>query len=165
MAVTVEQVGAPELMWDLSRILRCPTNTDAAYAAGTTLVPTAVNPACFALDWANKFSPFIYRITFGSTVGIGWSLYIAASGLGLTPFAVLPLGNTPGGGFTVFRAQVAAAPVALYLVDGGRATANTYTTILSGSWMKFAFNGSLVLATTATAGTVTASFQWAEYAF
>jgi len=160
---SVEQVGAPELMWDLARLQRSPTGTDNSYAVAAQLSPTALLPAVWCLDFPAIPGPKIFRIAFSTDSAIQWTLYVAAANPAIAALTPYKLGNTINAATITPKGAVIAAPAVVALLDGGYAAANSYTVILQPGWLQAAGNKSVILATTAVAANCFASFWWAEY--
>jgi hypothetical protein len=159
----VETIGQREGQWDLARIQRNPTKLDAAYAAAAALSPTAVTPACWALDGINTQPPYCFRLSFSTDTAIAWKLYYASSNAAIAQITGRALGACNGSGIAKARAQVVAAPAVVALLDGGFAAANSWVSILNENWLKLQPNTSLVLATSLVAANCFAAFWWCEY--
>src|SRR5208282_5287760 len=148
-------------MWDFARIFRNPTNEESVFCASIKLSPTAVLPACWALDCGNKPGCYIWRIIFSTDTAIPWTLYRSSGSLSLTALTAANLGRGSLSPQTQWRGQVAAAPANAHDIDSGWSPASTRTEILSGGWLQPVGNTSVVLATGAVAANCSCTFWFA----
>src|ERR1700676_1307409 len=129
MAVPYYQIRAPEMMWDIPKIIIGEQNVQAGYAISFKQSPPALLPAVWQLYWSGGIA-VVWHISFSTDTAIQWALYPFNGGSGLTARAYKDLGGFGPPANAQFFADVAAAPANGGSLVQGFAAANSFTDCL-----------------------------------
>ena len=163
MAYTIEQIGARERMWDTARIQRSPTESEVARAACLQLSPTALLPAVWTFGWNGAAYPYVFRLAFSTDTALAWTMYDNLHQVNEAAAPTAALGNAGLTSSYKFGGAVIALPALGTSIDGGYASAGSYTDLLHGVIYVPRWDYGFVLATPAVIANCSLTIWWAEY--
>ncbi len=162
MANSAEQVGAPERLWDIPRIVSNRQNLQSGWAGNFTLSPTAVTPACWGINLPSGTNAYIWEILFSSDTAISFSVYQVFPASAFTARTANAFINGGAGPAATFRAAVVAAPAVNAQFSSGRVAAGFFGSIVGKGWMVASSSVQLVVVTGTVAATCDCTFFWTE---
>lgn len=158
------QIRAPEMMWDIPRIISAEQAIQGGYGGSFKLAPTAVTPGVWMLQAGASLNCYVWDIFISSDTATSWTLFKGTGLANLTNRAAFNMNiNNPNNPQATFSADVVAAPASVNTLDQGFIAANTRYSLLNKGWILAQGTTYILFVVTGlVAANVSMTWNWTE---